>query len=70
VLLNFRQMWWKMRGWCPECGETRDRRGLQWKYIDGKMRGVECQDKFHGERTIQPGVLCNDHEGNTVTMPD
>ena len=60
----------KVRGVCPECGGTKDKRGLAQKFIESKMRGVECQDSFHGERTIQPGAQCFDKQGNSVSMPD
>ena len=55
---------------CPTCGQTRESRGLQPISIDGRRHGVECQDSYHGARTIRPGERCNDSQGNSVTMPD
>jgi hypothetical protein len=63
---------WQRRtiGTCPLCGGKPGSRGLQWKFIGGRQRGVMCQDLIHGGRTIQPGQQCFDHQGNVVQMPD
>lgn len=61
---------YKRSGLCPRCGGTPGDRRWEWKYINGKMRGVRCQNLLHGPRTIQAGSQCQDHEGNIVEMPD
>lgn len=70
IFLKFKEWLYKTVGWCVACNGTKKDRRYQWRYIDGKMRGVRCQKPIHGERTIQPGQQCQDHEGNWVIMPD
>ena len=55
---------------CPDCGRSKEMRGITLKLIDGKNHAVECQNPFHGERTTEPGEQCFDNQGKSVKMPD